>query len=1730
MKLKRVLAGVLTGAMMITGIPAFGLELASSVTVYAEDEIDNTGSGIVWDNIAKDKTIKASGTKTVDSGQEDTVKEANAVDGDTGTKWVSAHITAAVPSQSLTIDLEEYQSAVDHITVKFDGEAWTKKYTVQTSHTGRTGSWRDVKVQNKEDYAEAGEWLENTFDRNLRNERMVLRRYVRFVFEGLNDAETNTSAGVAVSEIEIYGTNPKEITAPNIELTPPVSGAYPKIADIKAPAGSNHHTDLSDRTNPASTFIKIGTGTRTTERREVGEGDTKETVDVPIWQGGTESGQLTGGEIFEDAENGVYGFNSPVQTRGTKNKYDVWGNDVKVVSFQLYLKKTPDMGQTIDIFGKSDKFAVQLQRKNAKIDGSTGSDVDMCEIMTYMQGLNKKDSNGNPTNTETWAEACYRFPTAEFNDNYKDRWLDVLIVVDGQGYQRLYVDGKCNTYLKEDGNAIPKEVPTAKGLQPFAFGYNLANHNKEASFEAQLATIRTHMFTTDYGYMARFKFYANANYDGMENASGTDLSDAQTLKNFNFSNTFNLKTLEDAAVEGGGSKNDVYDIITNMLQQEQPTARITLCPYSRSTEWEKYVPNENGTGGTWQGWKDWNESAVERTFTNVSGTKYRAVTKLIADEGFLFSSDVRDEVVSKVEANDSSAVTTVKLSEKSRYLTITTYYGVTGDDDAAIQDNICEIEELIVETGEDEEVKLIYNPAEDATQESVTIPKPQAIFAKCTKHENADVEISYALEDGTQENAYIKLETTSEGGLKITPKQSSKLTIGHVPLHVVVTAALKDGNDPVKDPVNNKAIQKTETIRVEVDEPAASENQKITRAPEIQITAPKAQTYPRVADIRISEEAVHHEDIGDRMDPKATFVQLTKSTMDQYIEEDDRITNENPAQGVPSTVADPKIVNKEGIWAYSGQGQTPGLENKFDVYGKDVKVIAFKLWLEKWPTAGKVSIFGKGSQYAIQLDAGSKDILMFMENDGTKHDGTNLGDSDSTPDKKKHGWPEERYKVKDATAYHPETNPDGFLKRWHNIFMVVDGKKYQRLYVDGNPSVTAEDRKNLTAIATDSPAQGKKPFMFGYNVADTDDNGTPNWWKQLFTEEYGYIADFEFYTDKNYYNMVNGSGDDISAAQVISDSLAKDINITELEENHPGNLDAVITNLLQTSNPAVNISVNPYTAKTVWQQKAADGSVSEPKPKEPFGHASVYTSTTTLTAHDGFEFDPAVKDAVKLTAVAAEGDDPEKLEAPTVTTELKANDKGEANKVLVVTATYAKTESAPCTCGIVSITPQAPINIEIPENETTAQVQAPRLTAADVALDDCQTDRHTYDPDAQKRVNFTYSVPEASSDLIELSEDAATITAKKPGNAAVEIKAEYQYEKAQGEWETITNTAGVKAEKTITVTVNVTKEGAADPEDILVLGTLVTDVKEKFPAADEGDYTPEAWKNLQDALKEAEGYTAAGSGATAAQVSGVTAKINQAVAAMAAAKSEKGLAKDALKAALAQAEALYKTNNADKKYTDASWAAFKKAYEDAQSKLATADAATLKALTNALKAASTTGLKLAENGGTSSVKDGQILNGPNGTYQVVSAKDKTVIITKGKDAKTIKIGPTVVIDKVTYKVIGIGKGAYKGLKLANKVIINANVKEIGANAFEKSKKIKSVTIGKDVAKIGKKAFFQCSKLNKVIIKGKALKDKGVGNSAFKKTAKKASVKWGGVKGKARTKLKKKLKRAGLKVK
>lgn len=411
--------------------------------------------------------------------------------------------------------------------------------------------------------------------------------------------------------------------------------------------------------------------------------------------------------------------------------------------------------------------------------------------------------------------------------------------------------------------------------------------------------------------------------------------------------------------------------------------------------------------------------------------------------------------------------------------------------------------------------------------------------------------------------------------------------------------------------------------------------------------------------------------------------------------------------------------------------------------------------------------------------------------------------------------------------------------------------------------------------------------------------------------------------------------------------------------------------------------------------------------------------------------------------------------------------------------------------------------------------------------------------DAQ--IKFTYSVADGDTDKIELVKNAqgavTGVKALKAGTAKINVKAEYQLlTGADGAYETVTNDAGAKAEKTIQITVNVTKKGAASSTEKNELNGAASDAETTYPDEVEGDYQADAWQELQNAIADAKAL-AADPNATSTQVANAKNRIEAAITALADAKSPKGIAKDALKAVLDNAElkALIEGNNSDKKYTADSFAKLTAAYADANSKLMTADAAALGTLKTTLEAA-WKGLVLASggsNGGTgdSVIANGTVLTGADGTkYQVVSGKDKTVTITKGVDAKTVKVGPTVTIGKDTFKVVGIGNKAYTGLKKATKVIINANVETIGDQAFEKSKKIKNVTIGANVTKIGKKAFFNCPKLNKVTFKGTALTDKGVGGKAFAKTAKKSSVKWGKIKGKARTKLSKKLKKAGLKIK
>ncbi len=123
--------------------------------------------------------------------------------------------------------------------------------------------------------------------------------------------------------------------------------------------------------------------------------------------------------------------------------------------------------------------------------------------------------------------------------------------------------------------------------------------------------------------------------------------------------------------------------------------------------------------------------------------------------------------------------------------------------------------------------------------------------------------------------------------------------------------------------------------------------------------------------------------------------------------------------------------------------------------------------------------------------------------------------------------------------------------------------------------------------------------------------------------------------------------------------------------------------------------------------------------------------------------------------------------------------------------------------------------------------------------------------------------------------------------------------------------------------------------------------------------------------------------------------------------------------------------------------------------------------------------------------------------------------TPAAEDKTPQIGQSVVVKKVTYKILSKDTVAYVKTSVKNptSVTVPATVKisgktykvtEISANALKNKKKLKKVTIGKNVTKIGKNAFSGCKNLKSITIKGKNLKK--VGTNAIKGINKKAVIK------------------------
>ncbi|WP_081679460.1 BspA family leucine-rich repeat surface protein [Butyrivibrio sp. XPD2002] len=124
----------------------------------------------------------------------------------------------------------------------------------------------------------------------------------------------------------------------------------------------------------------------------------------------------------------------------------------------------------------------------------------------------------------------------------------------------------------------------------------------------------------------------------------------------------------------------------------------------------------------------------------------------------------------------------------------------------------------------------------------------------------------------------------------------------------------------------------------------------------------------------------------------------------------------------------------------------------------------------------------------------------------------------------------------------------------------------------------------------------------------------------------------------------------------------------------------------------------------------------------------------------------------------------------------------------------------------------------------------------------------------------------------------------------------------------------------------------------------------------------------------------------------------------------------------------------------------------------------------------------------------------------------------------------VIIDGVTYHIDINGQATVTNIASVRKAKINTvtyknvefPVTSISANAAKGNRKLSTLTVGNNVTKIGKKAFYKCKKLKKVTIK--ANKKLKVEKNAFKKINKDGTIKVKSLKGNAKKKVVKSIKK------
>ena len=98
------------------------------------------------------------------------------------------------------------------------------------------------------------------------------------------------------------------------------------------------------------------------------------------------------------------------------------------------------------------------------------------------------------------------------------------------------------------------------------------------------------------------------------------------------------------------------------------------------------------------------------------------------------------------------------------------------------------------------------------------------------------------------------------------------------------------------------------------------------------------------------------------------------------------------------------------------------------------------------------------------------------------------------------------------------------------------------------------------------------------------------------------------------------------------------------------------------------------------------------------------------------------------------------------------------------------------------------------------------------------------------------------------------------------------------------------------------------------------------------------------------------------------------------------------------------------------------------------------------------------------------------SYNIISAQDKTVEVTTGKNAYAgnIVISSTVMNEGVSYSVIKIGDYAFAGCSSLISISFSEGLEEFGISSFSGCTSLKTISLPSTVTELGTRCFSACS--------------------------------------------------------